>query len=95
MERPRHRLPVFAGLDLAAIGAMAMQKAMRNLQSPTITTQKYRSPPSPPKQAKPLDPAQAIVAKFSNWQRNQWARAGYPMSIQKLTHFLTLQRRPI
>ena len=47
-----------------------------------------------PKKTFSLDPRkraeQATIAKMTNWQRNQWARAGYPT--KNLTNFLTLTK---
>lgn len=34
----------------------------------------------------------AIIASMSNWQRTQWAKAGYPKAIEKLKHFATLEK---
>jgi len=42
----------------------------------------------------PNDPElQAIVTKMTAWQRNQWARAGYPSDHAKAKAFLLLKRR--
>lgn len=35
---------------------------------------------------------QAIVRQMTNWQRNQWARAKYPIEIQKVQSFLHLKK---
>lgn len=32
---------------------------------------------------------QAFVSKMTNWQRNQWARSGYPTSESQLQTFVT------
>ena len=43
-----------------------------------------------------LDPQeaerQASVQTMTNWQRTQWARAGYPKSLSKINNFCALQR---
>ena len=36
---------------------------------------------------------QVIVATMTNWQRTQWARAGYPKSMNKVRRFRALERR--
>ncbi len=36
---------------------------------------------------------QAVVNAMTNWQRTQWARAGYPKSIGKIRRFRALERR--
>ncbi len=38
------------------------------------------------------DPLGPLVARLSNWQRHQWARAGYPNSAKKLTEFALMER---
>ena len=35
---------------------------------------------------------QVYVNKMSNWQRTKWARDGYSILEDKLTHFSTLKR---
>ena len=35
-------------------------------------------------------PEQQILHSMTNWQFNQWNRAGRPMSMEKLKHFATL-----
>jgi len=37
-----------------------------------------------------LSPTQQAINKMTNWQRNQWGRAGYPMTPEKLEHFANL-----
>lgn len=37
------------------------------------------------------DPSAAIVNRMTNWQRTQWARAGYPKD--RAAEFASLQRR--
>ena len=38
---------------------------------------------------------QDVVAVMTNWQRTQWARAGYPKSIAKIRGFCAMERRPM
>ena len=41
------------------------------------------------------DPAiQSIVRRMTNWQRNQWAKAKYPIDEVSLKRFATMKRRP-
>ena len=46
-----------------------------------------------------LDPDEAkrqdIVRLMTNWQRTQWARAGYPKSLSKIRQFSASERRPM
>lgn len=35
---------------------------------------------------------QAIVQRMNNWNRTQWARAGYPQSLERVEHFRRLLR---
>lgn len=35
-------------------------------------------------------PTQEIINKMTNWQRNQWGRAGHPMDHDSLNHFAQL-----
>ena len=35
---------------------------------------------------------QPIIRRMSNWQRNQWARAGYSVDPTKVQRFCRLQR---
>lgn len=35
-----------------------------------------------------------LVNKMTNWQRSQWARAGYPDDLKSLEHYSLLERRP-
>jgi len=37
-------------------------------------------------------PEQQIIATMTNWQRNQWGRAGHPMELDKIKEFANLQR---
>jgi hypothetical protein len=36
---------------------------------------------------------QPLVRKMTNWQRNQWARRGYPVDRQSIEAMLKLKRR--
>ena len=36
---------------------------------------------------------QAVIAKFTNWQRNQWATAKYPQDLERLRKFAAMERR--
>jgi hypothetical protein len=31
-----------------------------------------------------------LINRMTNWQRNQWGKAGNPMDIEKLKHFCTM-----
>jgi len=31
-----------------------------------------------------------LIGRMTNWQRNQWGRAGYPQDIESLKHYMTL-----
>lgn len=44
-----------------------------------------------PKNKIPED--QQLINRMTNWQRNQWAKAGYPKDLDKIAHFSSLQRR--
>jgi len=35
---------------------------------------------------------QPLINKMTNWQRNQWAAAGYPIEVAKVARFTRLQR---
>lgn len=35
---------------------------------------------------------QPIIGRMTNWQRGQWARAGYPGAQDTVKHFTRLQR---
>jgi hypothetical protein len=35
-------------------------------------------------------PKQNVINRMTNWQRNQWGRAGHPMDLEKLEHFAAL-----
>lgn len=35
---------------------------------------------------------QEIVERMTNWQRNQWARAGHPVKLKELREFIKLER---
>ncbi len=37
---------------------------------------------------------QVLVNRMANWQRNQWARAGYGQKLKTVQEFLNMQRRP-
>lgn len=60
-------------------------------------------PPIPSKTNKPKikkarfrDPATVsrmqLIAKMTNWQRNQWARAGYPQDTETITKYTQMVR---
>jgi hypothetical protein len=34
-----------------------------------------------------------LINKLTNWQRNQWAKAGYPTEPERVRHFLALKHR--
>lgn len=36
---------------------------------------------------------QYLVARLTNWQRQQWARAGYPEKDAEIQQFLGMERR--
>ena len=36
---------------------------------------------------------QPIIQRMTSWQRNQWARAGYPVERPKVEYFSSLKRR--
>ena len=38
--------------------------------------------------APPVDPRQAKVNRLTNWQRNQWARAGYPKDVERFARMM-------
>lgn len=35
---------------------------------------------------------QAIINRMTNWQRNQWNRAGSPMGKEQLEHYASMKR---
>lgn len=41
-------------------------------------------------QMRTLSPTQQAINKMTNWQRNQWGKAGHPMAPEKLEHFASL-----
>ena len=63
-----------------------MLKARRRASPDTVYEQ------TQPSAQGPLDPLQPLIARLTNWQRRQWAKAGYPKSATRLAAFLTLQR---
>ena len=68
------------------------QKALLMMFSQLRSPKKAKS--KRPKKTFSINPVkraqQAIIAKMTNWQRNQWARAGYPT--KNLIDFLTLTK---
>ncbi len=66
--------------------------------SPLAETQSSTDPKrrvasyTPTVRKREADPIQVQVNLMTNWQRNQWARAGYPKGMEKLEHFASLQR---
>lgn len=40
------------------------------------------------------DELQVVVNKMTNWQRTQWARAGYPKKLKTAKMYQNMQRRP-
>jgi hypothetical protein len=38
------------------------------------------------------DAIKKIVASMSNWQRNKWARAGYPATLDEVMKFKEMKR---
>jgi len=45
--------------------------------------------------ARQLPEFQPLVNKLTNWQRNQWARRGYPIDKHSIEAMLKLQRRDV
>lgn len=41
-------------------------------------------------QMRTLSPTQQAIGKMTNWQRNQWGRAGHPMDEKSIKHFSEL-----
>ena len=37
-----------------------------------------------------LSPTQQAISKMTNWQRNQWGRAGHPMDAASIERFATM-----
>jgi hypothetical protein len=44
------------------------------------------------RQRRPRGDVQTIVARMTNWQRNQWARAGYPKKLADAKRFAAMER---
>ena len=38
------------------------------------------------------DTLRPLINQMTNWQRNQWAKAGYPVELEQVMHFLDLHR---
>lgn len=99
---PRQRKNLFA-VELVA----ALNQAFAHFNPLAYATFKARrdamasaTPITRPKKKK--DPIQVLVNSMSNWQRNQWARAGYPglhggtdeARLAKIGKFCEMTRNP-
>lgn len=76
------------GTSVAAKMAGAA-RAMGGVPKAAGAPRKPRKPPEPPLEAYTVEFA---VRRMTNWQRNQWARSGYPREAAKLRHFCTLKK---
>lgn len=88
----------YGGLSLiGAIMAMQLPGSIPFTRAEGRALPKHRAPVSAVRPNKPFSPFQQAVNRMTNWQRSQWARAGYPglrdEDIKKLEFFVATRGR--
>ena len=88
-------LPLFKSLPLRGPKTFERQPVRRSTKKKVTTyrpTKKgYRPYHNSRPRPKPLTTHERLVNSLTNWQRNQWARDGYPKS--RVAEFAALEKR--
>ena len=85
------------GIGLSLIGAAALSFLQMGANQQALDTAAPRDRFSPRQRKKvvqyarskvvSVSPEQQIIGKMTNWQRNQWGRAGHPKDMDSLKRF--------